>query len=89
MVKQMFEALTAGIMPAIVWAAVGYAVAKAKGEETFEPLKFAKTLVIGVILAAAGQGLGVDAATLEGMSVIGFLTAIVDKVAGLFLSKKK
>jgi len=85
----MFEAITAGIVPAIVWAAVGYAVAKAKNEETFEPLKFAKTLVIGVILAAAGQALGVDTATLEGMSVIGFLTAIVDKVSSLFHSKKK
>jgi len=85
----MFEAITAGIVPAIVWAAVSYAVAKAKSDETFEPLKFAKTLVIGVILAAAGQALGVDTVTLEGMSVIGFLTAIVDKVSSLFLSRKK
>jgi len=84
----MFETIGIGVLVGIIWSAVGYAVSKAKSDEAFDPLKFVKTLIIGIILSSASQGLGVDIATLEGMSTIGFLTAIVDKVSGLFIKKK-
>ena len=84
----MFETLTVGLLVSIVYGAVGYAVAKAKNDEVFDALKFAKTLLIGVILATAAGAVGVDVATVEGMSFVGFLTALLDKVAALFIKKK-
>lgn len=84
----MFETLTAGLLVSIIYSAVGYAVAKSKNDEAFDALKFAKTLVIGIILAGAADAVGVDVATVEGMSFVGFLTALLDKVAALFMKKK-
>lgn len=86
----MFETISLGLLIALLWAAFGYALAKAKKEdETFEPAKFAKTLVIGIILASAAEGLGVTITEIEGMSTVGVLTIIVDKVAGLLLKASK
>jgi len=82
----VFETITTGLLVAIVWAAFGYALAKSKGEN-FDPMKFGKTLVIGIILAGAAEGLGVPITEIEGMSVVGVLTIFVDKVTGLLLKK--
>lgn len=82
----MFESITIGLLVAIVWAAFGYALAKSKGEN-FDPTKFGKTLVIGIILASAAEGIGVPITEVEGMSVVGVLTIFIDKVTGLFLKK--
>jgi len=84
----MFETISIGVLVAIFWSAVGYAVAKSKDNETFDPLKFCKTLVIGIILSSASVSLGIDITTLEGMSVVGFFTVVVDKIASLFIKKK-
>jgi len=81
------EPIAVGLFTGIIWSALGYAVAKAKNNEDFNPEKFAKTLVIGIVLATASKGLGVDIAHVEGMSVVGFLTAIVDKITSLLIKK--
>jgi hypothetical protein len=64
-------------------------VAKAKSNEDFKPSKFVKTVAIGAILGLSADQLGVSVDTVEGMSTVGFLTVIVDKIAGLFESKPK
>ena len=89
MVKAVLEPVSIGILIAIVWGAFSYAIAKAKNGEDFEPQKFAKTLLIGIILASMAQGLGYDITKLEGMSLTTVLTIFVDKLTGLLLKKGK
>jgi len=81
----MLETLGLGVIIGILWGAFGYAVAKVKNDESFSPRKFLKTLVLGAILTAAAKGLGVPVTEIEGMTVSGFLTIIVDKLFGLIL----
>ena len=81
----MLETLGLGVIIGVLWGAFGYAVAKVKNDESFNPRKFLKTLVLGAILTAAAKGLGVPVTQLEGMTVSGFLTIIVDKLFGLIL----
>ena len=81
----MLETLGIGIIIGILWGAFGYAVAKVKNDEPFNPRKFLKTLVLGAILTAAAKALGVPVTELEGMTVSGFLTIVVDKLFGLML----
>lgn len=83
----MLESISLGLLVAVLWGALGYALAKSKGED-FEPVKFAKTLVIGIILAGAAEGSGVPITEVEGMSVVATLTIIVDKLAALLLKEK-
>jgi hypothetical protein len=85
----MLEPISIGILVSIVWGAISYAVAKAKNDEAFEPAKFAKTVLIGIVLASAAQGLGYNITQIEGMSFVGFLTAVIDKVSSLLFKKKK
>jgi len=85
----MLEAISVGLLIAVLWGAVGYAVAKAKADEEFEPAKFGKTLVLGIILAAFAEGLGIPIAEIEGMTFVGFLTVVVDKVSSLFFKPPK
>ena len=81
----MLETLGLGVIIGVLWGAFGYAVAKVKNDEAFNPRKFLKTLVLGAILTAAAKGLGVPVTQLEGMTVSGFLTIVVDKLFGLIL----
>jgi len=81
----MLETLGIGVIIGILWGAFGYAVAKVKDDEPFNPRKFLKTLVLGAILTAAAKGLGVPVTEIEGMTVSGFLTIVVDKLFGLIL----
>ena len=84
----MFGTISIGILAAVVWGGLGYAVAKAKSDEAFNPLKFCKTLVIGIILAAIAQSAGVDINTLEGFSIVEAFTALIDKLSALFIKGK-
>jgi hypothetical protein len=86
-VRKVFEPVTTGLLVAIIWAAFGYALAKAKGEN-FDPTKFTKTLLIGIIMASIGEGLGIPLNEVEGMSVVGLLTIFVDKITGLLIKKQ-
>ena len=81
----MLETLGIGIIIGVLWGAFGYAVAKVKSGEAFNPRKFLKTLVLGAILTAAAKGLGIPVMELEGMTVSGFFTIVVDKLFGLIL----
>jgi len=81
----MLETLGLGVIIGILWGAFGYAVAKVKNGEDFSPRKFLKTLVLGAILTAAAKGLGVPVTEIEGMTVSGFLTIVVDKLFSLIL----
>ena len=81
----MLETISIGILVSIIWSAVGYAVAKTKNNENFDALKFAKTLVIGIILASTSQSLGIPITELEGMTTVGFLTALIDKITSLLI----
>ena len=81
----MLETLGIGVIIGILWGAFGYAVAKVKNDEPFSPRKFLKTLMLGAILTAAAKGLGIPVEQLEGMTVSGFLTIVVDKLFGLIL----
>ena len=81
----MLETLGIGVIIGVLWGAFGYAVAKVKSGEDFNPRKFLKTLVLGAILTAAAKGLGVPVTEIEGMTVSGFLTIVIDKIFGLIL----
>jgi len=84
----MFEPLSVGLLVSIVWGAIGYAVAKAKNDEAFNALKFAKTLLIGIAVSSVANGLGIPVAEVEGLSFIGFVTAVIDKVSSLLVKGK-
>jgi len=84
----MLESISLGVLVGVIWGAIGYAVGKAKNNEAFDEAKFAKTVFIGIILGGFSKFLGVPIETLEGMSVVGFWTAVVDKLANLFFKKK-
>jgi len=81
--------LATGALVGAVYGGFGYAVAKAKTQEDFKPVKFVKTVAIGAILGLSADQIGVDIETLEGISTVGFFTAIIDKFAGLFETKPK
>lgn len=76
-----------GIIAALVWGAVGYAVARTKGE-TFDTQKFSKTVLVGLILGVIATGAGVEVSTVEGYSLLQVVVIFVDKLTGL-LSKPK
>jgi len=78
-----------GVFASVLYGGFAYAIAKMKNNETFNGAKFAKFLVIGCLVGAASQSLGVDMATLEGMSVTTLLSIIIDKFAGAILAEKK
>jgi len=84
----VLESITAGLLVSVIWAAFGYALAKVKGEN-FDPLKFTKTLLIGIIMASAAQSLNVPIDEVEGMSVVSVLTIFVDKLTGLLIKKSQ
>ena len=81
----MLETLGLGVIIGILWGAFGYATAKIKNNESFNPRKFMKTLVLGAIITAAGKGLGVPVTQIEGMTVSGFFIIIIDKLFSLIL----
>jgi len=81
----MLETLGLGVIIGILWGAFGYATAKIKNGESFNPRKFLKTLVLGAIITAASKGLGVPVTQIEGMTVSGFFTIIIDKLFSLML----
>ena len=72
----------------LVYGAFCYAIAKAKTGEAFTPEKFGKTVVIGFILGAASQALGIPTDQLGQMSLVAFLGVVIDKLAGLLTHKK-
>jgi len=76
-----------GVIAGLVWAAIGYAVARSKGAD-FESRNFGTTLIIGFVLGLLALATDVDIATLEGYSVLQLLTILVDKLIGL-LEKPK
>jgi len=78
-----------GAFIGLLYGAFGYAIGKAKNGEAFDARKFGKTVLIGLILGLSSTELGIDTVTLEGMSTVGFLTVVVDKLAGLFETKPK
>lgn len=74
--------LGAGLITAGIWAGVGWAVAKRNGEE-FSKDKMVRTLKIGLFLGLGATVLGVDLATLEGMTILQLATILVDKLEHL------
>jgi len=80
----MLELLKAclGVIAGLVWAVVGYAVARSKGEN-FEPENFGSTLAVGFILGLLALVTETDIATLEGYTTVQLATILVDKLLGL------
>jgi hypothetical protein len=78
-----------GVLSSALYGAFSYAIAKVKNDESFDGAKFGKFLVIGFAVGALSSSLGIDMATVEGMSVATLGSIIVDKIAGAVFSKKK
>jgi len=72
----------------LLYGSLCYAINKVKKGEAFTPEKFGKTVVIGFILGAASQALGIPTDQLGQMSLVAFLGVIIDKLAGLLTHKK-
>ena len=77
-----------GVIIGLLWGAFGYATAKAKGNEDFDATKFFKTVLVGLILGFISKGVGIPVSDVEGLSVVGLATIIVDKFVGLFYPSK-
>jgi len=71
-----------GVLAGILWAVVGYAVARSKGQD-FEPENFGSTLAVGFILGLLALVTGIDIATLEGYTTVQLATILADKLLGL------
>jgi len=84
----MFEGFI-GVLIGIIYAAFGYAVAKAKNNEAFDGSKFFKTVLVGFIVGSVGQYLGVPADEVARWSVEGLATILVDKFVSLFYPSRK
>jgi len=86
----MIELLKAGlgVIAGVVWAGVGYAVARSKGQD-FEPLNFGSTLLVGLIIGLLALVTEVDIATLEGYTTLQLATILVDKLIGAFQKPPK
>jgi hypothetical protein len=78
-----------GVLASALYGAFSYAIARAKNDESFDGLKFAKFLVIGFAVGALSSSLGIDMSTVEGMSVATLFSIIVDKIAGAITQRKK
>jgi len=71
-----------GVIAGLIWAVVGYAVARSKGED-FEPKNFGTTLAVGFILGLLAPFAGTDIATLKGYTTVQLATILADKLLGL------
>jgi len=71
-----------GVIAGLVWAVVGYAVARSKGQE-FEPENFGSTLAVGFFLGLLALVTGIDISTLDGYTTLQLATIITDKLLGL------
>jgi uncharacterized membrane protein YfcA len=78
-----------GVLASALYGAFSYAIAKAKNDESFDGLKYAKFLVVGFAVGALSSSFGVDMGTVEGMSVSTLFSIIIDKIAGAITHKKK
>ena len=85
----MFEFLGAGVFLALIWSAIGYAVAKVKHDEVFDHKKFLKTLLIGLILGLASGYTGYPVTELENMPLYEALLIFIDKAVGLLEKSSK
>ena len=74
-----------GVVAAVAWGAVGWAVARKESGESFDAKKFGKTVLIGFILGLLGYGVGVDIDTVEQFTSLELATILVDKVSNLVL----
>lgn len=79
----LFEGEMLGVIMALLYASIGYAIAKTKHEEEFNPVKFFKTIFIGFVVSILTAKLGYTITELEGAGLVGFLTVMIDKVIGL------
>lgn len=82
----------AAILPflsGLIYAGFGYAVARAKNGEPFEPKNFFTTAAIGAGLAGIAYAANVDLATAEGFTAVQLLTIVADKLGGLLFTKKQ
>jgi len=86
----MLELLKAGlgVIAGLVWAVVGYAVARSKGDD-FEPKNFGSTLAVGFILGLLALVTKVDIATLKGYTTLQLVTILADKLIGAFQKPQK
>jgi len=71
-----------GVIAGLLWAIVGYAVARSKGQE-FEPENFGTTLAVGFILGLLALVTGTDIAKLEGYTSLQLAVILADKLIGL------
>jgi hypothetical protein len=78
-----------GVLSTALYGGFSYAVARVKNDESFDGFKFSKFLVIGFAVGALSSSLGVDMATVEGMSVATLFSIIVDKIAGALTYRQK
>jgi len=80
----MLELLKAGlgVLAGLLWAVVGYCVARSKGQ-VFEPENFGSTLAVGFILGLLSMVTGIDIATLQGYTTLQLATILADKLLGL------
>jgi hypothetical protein len=78
-----------GVLYTALYGAYSYAIAKVKNDESFDAQKFAKFLAIGFIIGSLSSSIGVDMATVEGMSFSTLLSIVIDKLAGALTHKQK
>ena len=76
-----------GVLAALLWGALGYAVARRKGED-FDPENFGVTVLIGFILGLLALIAGADVTTLENYTILQLITILVDKLYGLIKKPK-
>lgn len=76
-----------GILAALIWSAVGYAVAK-RGGESFDANNFGKTMLIGFILGLIAMVVGIETTEVQGYTILQLVTIIVDKLLALIEKSK-
>lgn len=82
-IQMLLSNFSVGFVVSLIWAAFGFAVAKVKHDEEFEPRKFMRTLVIGLMLGLLSALTGIDITTLQHMSVATVFLILTDKFVGM------
>lgn len=67
-----------GVVVALVWMAVNYAIAKLRGK-TFSAEEFGRTVLVGLVLSLFAILVGTDPLTVEGYTILQLLTILIDK----------
>ena len=75
-----------GILPALLYATIFYAINKLQDKEMeFNSKMFGKTILIGFILNLLAMSVEIDVSTVEATSVGTLLTVLLDKIVNKFM----